>query len=394
MQKLIFIILSVGVFANVFAENDVKSYLGRNTQYNDSQPENSKFYPFIYFDLKTEALYQDIGNNNFFSINTELLTDLHWNDYFGFHTNFGLEKIRGNQFTPISFQHSDKKESFLYGTSLTAKELSVMFNFNHTKFYLGKIAPKFGAGSERWSDFFYSNWYGISGTFLNKGYTLEDKLGILLDVAVVERENLRIQFQASIFTNDDTKLYKEPFFVEREIAGALVPVGQTTRWAGSEKNILQSQSASVQGFVGVTSRDIISFAVGFKNQASALKYSNATETGFSISGQYTKILLDDLKLSIFLEHVNIWDAYSIKGYSENYFTGGLSASFGGVVVGTVYNNYSSSLNKLDKKIKMLEYFIGFEVPKTELAFFLSQKSYNLPSGNKKGFAVNMKYRIK
>ncbi len=394
MQKLIFIILSLGMFANVFAANDVKSYLERNTKYDDSNPENSKFYPFIYFDLKTEALYQDIGDKSFFNVNAELLTDIHLNDYFGLHTNFGLEKIRGNQFTPISLQHSDKKESFLYGTSLTAKELSVMFNFNQTKFYLGKIAPKFGAGSERWSDFFYSNWYGISGTFLNKGYALEDKLGILLDVAVVDRENLRIQFQASIFTNDDTKLYKEPFFVEREISGAFAPVGQTTRWAGSAKNIFQSQSASVQGFLGLTPRDLVSFSAGFKNQASASKYGNIDETGLSLSGQYTRILLDDLKASIFLEYVNIWDAYSIKGYSEKYFTGGLSASFAGVVVGAVYNNYRSSLNSADTTVTMLEYFIGFEVPKTELAFFLSQKSYDLPSGDKKGFAVNMKYRIR
>jgi hypothetical protein len=318
---------------------------------------------------------------------------MNFNRNFAIHTNFALEKTKGNNFSPFGLLYNNKNEGIFYGTSLTTKELSLFFDFDRTKIYLGKIEPKFAGGSERGSDFFYENWYGISGTFLNQGYILDEKIGLLLDVAVIEREDVRIVFQGSVFTNDNTDLYKKPFFEKRQIEFLVTPPGQTKRQAGSA---IINYAVSMQGFVGLSKRDVISFGVGYKNQSSSDSNNDISEQGFSLTSQYTRTFFDDLTLSLFAENVEIWNAYTLSGFRETYNTIGVSSGFAGIRVGLLQNYYKSKYQNSSNKITLNEYFIGFEVPKTELGFFVSYKQYKMPANieNISGFGFNIRYRVK
>jgi hypothetical protein len=267
----------------------------------------------------------------------------------------------------------------------------MLFNFNKSKIYVGKISPKFGAGSERWSDTFYDTWYGISGTFLNQGYILDEKLGLLFSVDIMSLEDVKIKFQSAFFRNDNSRLYKKPFLKDREIEGLVVPNGFSRREAGST-TALKSHSINVEGFVGLTNRDVVAFSVGYKNQFSDTL--DASEKGLSLSTQYTITFLDDLTLSIFGENTTIWNAFAIKDFRENYNTLSLSSSFAGFKFGIVQNYYRGKYQDKANNISLNEYFIGFEVPKTELGFFVARKNYSQKYEDLSGFSINIRYRIK
>ena len=380
------------IFAAFNAFADVKSYVKSNSYV--VEEENSKFYPYVYFDSKIEGFYDKLksdanGANNFFYTFSYLTIDTRFNKVLGIHTNFSLEPIKGTNFNPSSIDGAFKSESPFYGTSLLTKELSVFFEFQRVKMYLGKIQPRFGAGSERTSDYFYDSWYGISGTLLNQGYQLDEKLGFLVDIELFSRENAKVALQAAFFTNDATELYKKPFFTERQINGFVVPIGNK-RLAGDAKN-LSSHAVSMQGFFGLSNRDVISFSLGYKKQFSK---HDAAEQGYVGALQYTKTFLDDFNISTFGELGKISNSYAIEGYDERYITYSISGSAAGFVIGALQNRYKADYNNTTKKINLTEYFIGFEVPKTELGFFLSRKEYKVNGQSLDGFGVNIRYRIR
>ena len=181
-------------------------------------------------------------------------------------------------------------------------------------------------------------------------------------------------------------LYKKPFFEKRQILGFVTPFTDT-RVAGDKI----SHALSLQGFVSLTSRDIVSFGIAYKNQASD-EYS--TERGFVFDGQYTRTFFNDLTLSLFSEAAFIENAYAIDGVKERFFTNGISSSFAGFKIGAVQNNYRIKIDGTDATLKALEYFIGFEIPKTELGFFINYKQQDVNSSDYSGFGLNVRYRIR
>jgi hypothetical protein len=353
--------------------------------------KDKHLYPHVYFDMKAEVFYNKLSSSNaeidgqsLLYTKSDLTLDLNTNEYFTIHTQFGLEKIKGFGFAPAAFNVNKKKESIFYGTSLTAKELTARFNFDRVKFDIGKFGPIFGAGSDRGNDFFYENWYGISGTEINEGYALEEKIGAKLNVSIIERNDTKVNFELSAFTNDNSTLYNKPFFVEREIENFTVPL-VNKRLAGSA-NGLKSHSASLQGFYGFADRSILSLGLGYRGQFSS--ENNVFESGAVLSGGYTKIFFDDLVISSFAEWAKITNAYGLKNFDERYLTGSFSAGFAGVKLGILRNYYRGELGTL----ALNEIFLGFEVPKTELGFFISRKEYSVQKLS--GFAMNIRYRIR
>jgi hypothetical protein len=387
MKKFLYLFL---VFCNISYAENIKNYINANSS--ASTKEVKQLYPFVYFDFKGEVFYdrlslEDENPMNFFYTQSELLINLNLNRFLTIHTNFGVEKIKGSFFTPSSLVEFDEKEKAFAGTSLTMKELSMRFNFDRILIDVGKISLNFGGGNERWSDYFYDIWYGVGGTFLNQGYALEEKIGFKVNALAVDQSQAKINFEISAFSNDNTVLFKKPFFVKRQIEGFAVPEGNK-RNAGSAKS-LKSYATSVKGFIGFSQRDILSFNFGYRRQGSE---EGAGEHGASATAQYTIIFFDDLVLSAFGEGVKIWNAYAIDGFSEKYLTASLAAGFAGLKLGIVKNDYTGKLQDFEKKIKFMEYFIGFEVPKTNLGLFLSRKEYK---GNSSfsGFGMNVRYRI-
>jgi hypothetical protein len=364
---------------------------------NDTEKSKAPLYPFIYFDLKTEGFFDSLKSKekdkaSLFYTQSDLQLDLNLNRYFSIHTNFALQKIKGAILTPTYLLNQTLEgEKPFFGNSLLTKELSLFFNFNRSKIYIGKISPKFGAGSERWSKVFYNTWYGISGTNLNQGYALDEKLGFLFDVEIISFEDALIRFQGAFFRNDNSKLYKKPFFTNRDIEKTITPLGFKKRQAGNTV-ALKSHSLNIDGFFGLSNRDVISFGVGYKNQFS--DDLSTSERGFSTSAQYTKTFLDDLVFSIFAENATIWNAYAINDFKENYNTVSLSSSFAGFRVGVLQNYYRGKYQDDTSNIEFREYFIGFEIPKTEFGFFVSRKEYSKKNNDLSGFSVNIRYRIK
>ena len=168
-----------------------------------------------------------------------------------------------------------------------------------------------------------------------------------------------------------------------------MPIGNK-RLAGDAKN-LSSHAVSMQGFFGLSNRDVISFSLGYKKQFSK---HDAAEQGYVGALQYTKTFLDDFNISTFGELGKISNSYAIEGYDERYITYSISGSAAGFVIGALQNRYKADYNNTTKKINLTEYFIGFEVPKTELGFFLSRKEYKVNGQSLDGFGVNIRYRIR
>lgn len=387
MKKFLFLFF---VFCNISYAENIKNYI--NTNSSVSAKEVKQLYPFIYFDFKGEVFYDRLtleseNPMNFFYTQSELLINLNLNKFLTIHTNFGLEKIKGSFFTPSSFDRFEEKQNAFEGTSLTAKELSVRFNFDRISIDVGKMSLNFAGGNERWSDDFYDIWYGIGGTFLNQGYALEEKVGFKINAVAIDQTDAKVTFEIGAFSNDNTVLFKKPFFVKREMEGFTTPE-DGKRKAGSAK-YLKSYATSIKGFVGFMRRDVLSFNLGYRKQASE---DGILEQGASATAQYTIIFFDDLAVSAFGEGVKIWNAYAIDGFDEQYITGSLAAGFAGLKFGIVKNDYQSKVRDFKNKIKFTEYFVGFEMPKTNFGIFLARKEYE---GNSalSGFNMNVRYRI-
>lgn len=400
-MKLI-LILSLLLLWRETAAADINDYLGSN--YHISSIESKLVYPYIYFIGRTEVFYDKMfpveqgDKTNFLYTKTDLLTDLNLNAHFTIHTNFSLEKIKGSNFAGGAFSLFPGENPF-YGTSLITRELAGQFKYERTLIRLGKIAPLFAAGSDRENEMFYEGWYGISGTFLNESYRLEEKLGIEVNMSLFEEENSKIKLQAAAFTNDNTNLFKKPFLARREIIGFIVPDVTTAfpdmprkRMAGSAHN-LKSHSIALQGFTSLNSRDALSFSFGYRSQYASLSYPS--EKGYGISVQYIKVLFNDLILGIFGEGATVRNAYSIPNFHEYYLTGGAALSFAGFKGGYVRNNYQN--NFFNKKVAFIEYFLGFEFPGSGVAIFLAKKQYKFASELNPGFSgfgINIRFKIK
>ena len=211
------VVLTLVSFNAAFASN-IKSVIKSNE--NTTTKEDRNIYPFIYFDLAMEGFYDKMkvdggGWQDRFSTEGTLLIDINLNQNFGIRSKSKIEKIKGEpQNSLILFDNDYLKryETPFFGTSLTTQELSLFFRFDRASFFLGKIEPKFGAGSERRSDIFYEDWYGISGTKINSSYDLDEKLGISAKIHALDSDNAKVVFEASLFKNDSSNLYKKPFF--------------------------------------------------------------------------------------------------------------------------------------------------------------------------------------
>jgi hypothetical protein len=387
MKIFLIAIFCLNIFTLKIAKANIKSYI--ETTKSEYQETSKNLYPFVYFDFKTEILFnndeilnKEEKRNTLFS-ESNLILDLNFNQNFAIHTDFEITKIKGETFTPTSLLQEQPSKGIFYGQSLLTKELSALFTFNKAKIYIGKISPRFSAGNERWSEIFYDSWYGISGTFLNKGYALDEKLGIKTNVEIFSSDIAKLEFQGAIFKNDNTALYKKPLMEERDRPN------WGKRQAGNTVSI-KSHSLGFQGFVGLSSRDAISFSIAYRSQFS--DDISGSEKGFSTAIQYNKTFFDDLILTIFAENVTIWNAYLLNketSLKEDYNTISLSLSFAGFRVGGLQNYYKGLA-----RIRLTEYFIGFEVPKTNLAFFVSKRDYRLPEKNISGLGFNIRYRIK
>jgi hypothetical protein len=370
------------------AKQGIQDYLSQNiTQYQQS-PKLDKLFPFNEIKFNSDIFIDSFQSKSLIYTQSALDINLNFSTIFGLHSKFGLEKIKGTTFYPLNLEYHDinYENKLFYGHSLTAKEFSLFFDFNNTRFYLGKITPHFGVGSERVSEIFYQSWYGISGTFLNQGYALNDKFGLIVDVDAINFDYLKIKFQASLFANDSSTLYSKPFFINREIEDSVTLNGQKKRWPGSDS--IKSHALSLQGFFAFTQNDILSFNFGYKNQFS--KFNGINEVGLTGALQYNKILFNDIIITLFGEYTQILDSYSVSSFDEVYRTLSLSSSFKGIKIGILQNYYHSNNSST---ITLLEYFIGFQVPETKLSFTIARKQYKNFNQNNSGFGFNMNYQI-
>lgn len=394
MKRCFLVILFALHFVLTVNAQSVKDYIEGTKE--KAEYKDKSFYPSVRFDIKSEAFFDSLSHSEGkkesakpLYLKSNLLLDINFNRYFTIHTDFALEKIKGSSFR-ASTLNLMKDEGILYGTSLTTKELALQFNVERAKISVGKIAPRFLAGNERWSEFFYDTWYGVSGTFFNEAYILEEKLGVKINVLLVENAVSKVNFEASAFTNDNTNLFKKPLFEKRQISNFLVPEAER-RYAGDANN-LKSHSLSIWGFLGLSKRDVLSFALAYKEQLS--DNGRQAERGYGATLQYTRTFFEDFTISVFGEYARIRNAYAVDKFSERFITGSVSTSFAGFSVGYLMTHYRSSVASLDKKVKFSEYFLGFEVPKTNFGVFIARKSYNLPNDDEiSGFGLNLRYRI-
>lgn len=388
-MRILFALLIISFVANAANAADVNDYIKDASSKEEDQ--DKEFQPSVYFrgdfNIFYDRLFSDkTPSKTFFFTKSDSVIDLNLTEYFTIHTKFDIDKIRGSSLSGGTFNL--EKESLFYGTSILTKELSLQLNLKKVKINVGKISPSFAAGSERRSDVFYDGWYGVSGTFLNESYRVEEKLGISLTLPIMERENAVLRLETAIFTNDNSILYRRPFFIKRQMLGFTVPYGEK-RLAGSSKS-LKSHLVSLQGFVGPTSNDVISFNLGFKNQF--LENDGKPETGTSAALQYTRTLFDDVRLSGFSEITFISNAYGIEKLKERYMTFSVFGTFSLIKAGYVKNDYSS-YGATKNKVKFSEYFIGFDVPRTEFSFFVSRKFYDTSNDHYSGLGFSIRYRI-
>ena len=384
MKKLLFLLI---IFTTNAFSAPIKEYITSN--YSLSEEKNKKLYPFVYFDLKSDTFYQkvksknDDNSNQYFYTRSDLNINLNLNENFSINSAFKAHKVKGFE----AFNLTNTNERAFYGTAITVQDLNLSFNFDRVKIYLGKFDAKFGAGSERWSDYFFDSWYGINGTAFNQKYTLQEKIGIKIDALLNESESSKVNVEISAFANDNTILFRKPFSFEREIPGFFAPSGEQ-RLAGGTSSV-SSFSLSLQGYTqGLRARDVISFNLGFKKQASENK---TNELGYTFATQYTAIFFNDFTMTSFLEYAKIKNAYALQDFNETFLTGSFALGFAGLKFGVLKNYYK--MNFLEKQNEnYYEYFAGFEVPKTNFGVFIAKNNYK-STENYSGFTLNIRFRI-
>lgn len=275
----------------------------------------------------------------------------------------------------------------------------LMFKFTPLKsieFSVGKINPVFGAGYNRYSrDIFDNNWYGISGTFLNTGYELREKLGFQLNVKFVDTETVEQRFTLSAFRDDDSDLF--------DAIGTNKGNGSPTAIRSSRYDYYPNNAASDDSFRSYSISN--SGKIKFGDEKSIFAYNlshryqlsdnQVSEDGYAASANYRYFLSYYTKLGAFLEHVRINNSNGIKNNDQNYFTSSVYMNYSGFNFALLYSNFSNSLQDYKVGIRTTEISLGYDF-ESGIGAYIARR--NIDSKNSQNGVdvnmVNIRYRVK
>jgi hypothetical protein len=293
---------------------------------------------------------------------------------------------------------ASQTSSFIGGHGASLQEAYLTFKQKYVNFSVGKFNPIFLSGYNRYSSFFDNDWYGVYGTFINRGYQMTDKLGLNLEINIIDTIRHKVFIRGYLFKNDESNLFTNPSITSTTISGFLTPqmTGYPSQRVAGENSGLKSNVISVEG--SLTSKDygILRYNMSYRRQSVNDARSNAftDETGYGTSLQYVQRFFNSVKILGFTEYAKIQNAAGIRDFDENYITAAISGSIIGWHAGYILNIYDSTGSSNGFYLRSQESNIGYEFDSYNLGIYLAKRSLvNNTGGESDTLGASVRYII-
>lgn len=401
IRFIYFLIISL-LFHNSYADIYNRKF---STDFDTSLRDSDKYYPFVDYISRNEMIYEDISysarpnftNPRVYAVNDSQIR-FNVNKYISLNSRFILKPVSGGFFSPYgSIDNKDGTDEYGHfgREAITTDELSMVINQNRTTITIGKFAPKFGVGHDRYNPVFNNNWYGIWGTFLNDGYDSREKMGIKANIEAIKRKDFTLNIHAAAFRNDNSSLFNNTVFAKRQVSGflthsALQPLLSDNRIAGSGSGI-KSNAVTIEGIKEGFFDGTLAFNFGHRRQFSSNDFDKSllvspfdVEDSIVYAGQYMRRISHDLKANIFGEYVNTQNALGVKNFNEKYQTIGANLNFVGWSISYIVNQYDGtgtnlplSIGNISSRVKATELSVGYEFSQINTQILFGQRKMTI-----------------
>lgn len=298
---------------------------------------------------------ENIAKNNGF-IFIEPKINFNFNDKLKLQTNWRLQQ--DSTINTRNHNYPERYRSFFGGnygkkesdrgfnfddSNLIIEEIKLNYKYDDLEIYAGKFDPKFGIAHNK------SYKSGIYTWQVTEDYNLREKLGLGISAIL---ENATISFNSFI---NDTSPLSNSALKDRGAA-------DNSRNISGNKGAFSSYAFSFKGdnFFNVEG---LGYNFGYRNLGVKKIHNFKRESGYTAAIYYKKYLNYKLKVTPFVEYVDINNFGGFKDYKAKYATLSLNAEYSNWNTGVSYIRRDLSAFGHNKKTidKFLQIFVGYKI---------------------------------